>query len=193
MSVTQSWATFILFFSFTESLSTFSCSCWFNRLSVKDKTSLNSIIRIWAEGPGHNLREAGGWECKNKQTKKCISHPDHFIAAEFSLKSSRRHNNAPLRRSLLFLRILSSWTQTLPVLNSKKSHFICFHIFFNLFWLLFLSICLFLSCFYLIFLSIYFYMLLYVSLDLPSSLFVGCVWMHVWRKKSYNKLPLGDK
>ena len=78
--------------SFIESLLTFSFTCWFNCLSVKDQNSLNNIVKICSKITGIQLKSIRSlWNNHAVQKAKCImSQPDHVLSEEFTLLPSGR-------------------------------------------------------------------------------------------------------
>lgn len=75
---------------FIESLLTFSFVCWFNGLSVKDKNSLASIIKVCSKVIGVQLDDLSSlWKRQVVQKAKCItSQPGHALRSEFMLMPS---------------------------------------------------------------------------------------------------------
>lgn len=73
------------YYSFIESLLTFSFICWFYGLSIKEKNSLSSIIEPTDLSPLWKTRAV-------QNAKQIMSHPDHILTQEFCLMpSGRRH------------------------------------------------------------------------------------------------------
>lgn len=87
--------------SFIESLLTFSFICWFHNLSVRDKNSLNNIVKlsskiIGVQAPSLNFL------CNRQVVRKARSiadMSDHILNYEFSLMPSGRRYLAPVRKT----------------------------------------------------------------------------------------------
>lgn len=87
--------------SFIESLLTFSFICWFDGLCVKDRNSLNSIVKVCSKIIGVRQRDLCSiWEKRVVQkAKRIIDQHDHVLSSEFTLMHSGRHFIAPLRKT----------------------------------------------------------------------------------------------
>lgn len=77
---------------------TFSLICWFNGLSVKDKNSLNRIVRVCSRITGVRLSVL--WKKNVVQKAKCIlEQGDRIKSSEFTLMPSGWRYYAPLRKT----------------------------------------------------------------------------------------------
>lgn len=83
--------------SFIESLLNFSSICWFHNLSIKDRNSLNNIVKICSKIIGVKQRDLNVL-CNQQILRKAMSIlavPDHALAGEFSLLPSGRRYALP--------------------------------------------------------------------------------------------------
>ena len=87
--------------SFIESLLTYSFVCWYNGLSVKDKNSLNGIVKVCSKIIGVRQRDLGSlWEKQVAQkARRIIAQPGHVLANAFSLMPSGQRYVAPPRKT----------------------------------------------------------------------------------------------
>ncbi len=87
--------------SFIESLLTFSFICWFNGLSMKDRNSLNGIVKVCSKIIGVLLRDPCSLQekCVTQKVKRIISRHDHVLASKFSLMPSSRCYKMPLSKT----------------------------------------------------------------------------------------------
>lgn len=92
--------------SFIESLLTFSFTCWFYGLSVRDKNRLNSIVRICSKIIGAQLTDLSTlWKKRVLQkARQVMSCPDHVLSQEFCLMPSGRRYLAPPRKTNRYAR-----------------------------------------------------------------------------------------
>ena len=110
--------------SFIKSLLTFSSVCWlFNRLSIKDKNSLNSIVKVCSKIIGVKQRDLCSlWENQViKKAKSILSQPDHVLSSQFTVMPSGRRYHAPLRRTNRYSK--SFIPSAIRLLNADSSHF----------------------------------------------------------------------
>ena len=93
-----------LYHSFIESLLTFSFICWFSGLSVKEKNSLNTTVKVCSKIIGIQQRNLGRiWEKQAaEKAKRIISQPDHIMSTEFLLLPSGRRYKVPRSKSNRF-------------------------------------------------------------------------------------------
>lgn len=82
--------------SFIESLSTFSFICWFHSLCVKDRNSLNSIVKVCSKIIGVQQKDFGRVVQK---AKNIIDQHDHVLSSEFTIMPSGRRLIAPPRKT----------------------------------------------------------------------------------------------
>lgn len=89
------------YYSFIESLLTFSFVCWFYGLSVRDKNSLSSIVKICSKIIGVQLTDLSSlWKKRVLQkARQVMSHPDHVLSQEFCLMPSGRRYLSPPRKT----------------------------------------------------------------------------------------------
>lgn len=109
--------------SFIESLLTFSFICWFNGLSIKDKNSLNSIVKVCSKIIGVKQRDLCSlWENQvKKKAKNILSQPDHVLSCQFTVMPSGRRYHVPLRKTNRYSK--SFIPSAIRLLNSDSSHF----------------------------------------------------------------------
>ena len=109
--------------SFIESLLTFSSVCWFNSLSIKDKNSLNSIIKVCSKIIGVKQRNLCSlWENQvNKKAKSILSQPDHVLFGQFAVMPSGRRYQVPVGRTNRYTK--SFIPSAIRLLNADSSHF----------------------------------------------------------------------
>lgn len=109
--------------SFIESLLTFSFICWFNGLSVKDKNSLNGIVKVCSKIIGAQQRDLCYlWEKQVAQKAKgIISQSDHVLSSEFTVMPSGRRYKVPLRRTNRYSK--SFVPSAIRLLNTGSSNF----------------------------------------------------------------------
>ena len=88
--VILSW--FFFYQSFIECLLTVSVICWINSLSVKDRNSLDNIVKICSKITGVQLKSTTSlWNKRAVQKAKCIiTHPNHVLSEDFTLMPSGR-------------------------------------------------------------------------------------------------------
>ena len=88
----------IFYSSFIE---TFSFICWYNGLTVRDRNSLNNVVRVCSKIIGvqqKTLRTI--WEERVVQKARgIILQPNHILHSEFILLSSGRRFKAPLTKT----------------------------------------------------------------------------------------------
>ena len=86
--------------SFIESLLTFSFICWYNGLSVRDKNSLNNIVKVCSKIIGSQQRSLHSlFEERVVHRAKGIIGSDHVLSREFSLLPLGRRYKAPPRKT----------------------------------------------------------------------------------------------
>ena len=90
-----------VYLSYIESLLTFSFICWFGGLSLKDKNSLNSVVRVCSKIIGVKQTELNClWERRVAQKARSImAQQHHVLAGEFRLLPSGRRYREPTRRT----------------------------------------------------------------------------------------------
>ena len=109
--------------SFIESLLTFSFNCWFNVLSVKDRNSLNAVVKVCSRIIGVQQGNLSSiWEKRVVQkAKKIISQSDHVLSSEFVLMPSAQRYYVPPRRTNRYSK--SFFPSAVRLLNIDSSHF----------------------------------------------------------------------
>ncbi len=87
--------------SFIESLLTFSFICWYNGLAVKERNSLNQIVKVCSKIIGVQLKDLGSlWKERVVQKARGImDQPGHILSSDFSLMPSGRRYLAPPRKT----------------------------------------------------------------------------------------------
>ncbi len=83
---------------FIESLVAFAFTCWFYGLSVKDKNSLASVVKICSRITGVQLTDLSALWKKGvvQKARQILCHPDHILIKEFCLMPSGQRYLAPL-------------------------------------------------------------------------------------------------
>lgn len=101
--------TILTYQSFIESLLTFSFICWLNELSVKDRNSLNGIVKVCSKISGAQQRDLCSlWEKQVAQkAKRIISQSDHVLSSEFTVMPSVTHYNVRPRRANCYTKVPS--------------------------------------------------------------------------------------
>ena len=109
--------------SFIENLLTFSFICWFSGLSVKEKNSLNTVVKVRSKISGIQRRNLGTiWEKQAAEKAKIIiSQPDHIMLTEFLLLPSGRRYNVPKSKSNRYAK--SFIPSAIKLLNTDPTHF----------------------------------------------------------------------
>ena len=110
------------YLSFIESLITFSFICWYNGLTLKDKNSLNGIVKVCSKIIGVRQRDLGSlWEKQVAQkARKILVQPEHILASEFSLMPSGRRYTVPPRKTNRYAK--SFIPSAISLLNANTSH-----------------------------------------------------------------------
>ena len=73
------------FLSIFQSIFTFSCICWLNVLPVKDKQSLNAIVKACYTISGTQERDLGSLgETGGPESKNSYQPPQHVLYSEFT-------------------------------------------------------------------------------------------------------------
>ena len=82
--------------SFIESVLTFSFICWFRHLTIRDRNSLNNIVKVCSKITGMKQRDLGSFCDKQTVSKaaRILSIPEHVLVREFSLLPSGRRYSA---------------------------------------------------------------------------------------------------
>ena len=89
-----------VYLSYIESLLTFSFVCWFGALSVKDKNSLGSVVKVCSKITGVKLIDLNSlWKRRVLQKAVSIINSEHALSNEFTLMTSGRRYLPPHRKT----------------------------------------------------------------------------------------------
>ncbi|KAJ0066452.1 hypothetical protein NL108_013223 [Boleophthalmus pectinirostris] len=105
--------------SYIESLMTFSFICWFYGLSVKDKNSLNQIVKVCSKISGVQMEDlASVWRHRVLQkTKAILSQPNHVLHSQFMKMPSGRRYVTPQQKTNRYAK--SFIPSAIKILNGK--------------------------------------------------------------------------